>query len=158
MHNDRRPSSKPAFESRFSSSHRNSSRTIRGGGAAGALGTARVACPQKIQAVVEDLGTGVYTATYSSNVAGPLSVRVQFDNGDAAGGLVDLEGSPSAIFVVPRVKTVAPGVNEPARTSPSTGPVRGGTVVTVDHEIWQPLSQVRKTPCRPRSWANFSLL
>jgi hypothetical protein len=42
---------------------------------------------------------------------------------------------------VPRVKTVAPGVSDPARTSPSTGPVRGGTVVTVDHEIWQPLSQ-----------------
>ena len=42
---------------------------------------------------------------------------------------------------MPRVKTVAPGVSDPARTSPSTGPVRGGTVVTVDHEIWQPLSQ-----------------
>jgi hypothetical protein len=37
-----------------------------------------------VQAVVEDLGTGVYTATYSSNIAGPLSVRVQFDNGGAS--------------------------------------------------------------------------
>jgi hypothetical protein len=28
-----------------------------------------------VQAVVEDLGTGVYTAAYSSNISGPLSVR-----------------------------------------------------------------------------------
>jgi hypothetical protein len=88
-------------------------------------------CPEVVRARYTDHGNGTFLVTYSSNIGGPLKLRVfmvdQDDDGVATGDETELRASDVDLFFI--TTTV--------EANPLVGPVQGGTRIRVKHAIWQ---------------------